>query len=75
MLINAFGAFGIWCAEPEGKIGIILILLLMFIPGVNVISAFLFIMFAVYITLDTTPTFSKCKNFWKFLFGKNSIID
>ena len=75
MLINAFGAFGIWCAEPEGKIGIILILLLMFIPVVNVISAFLFITVAAYITLDTTPIFSKCKNFWKFLFGKNSIID
>jgi hypothetical protein len=47
----------------------------MFIPGVNIIAAFLFIMFAVYLTLDTTPTFSKCKNFWKFLFGEDSIID
>lgn len=75
MLINAIGVFGIWCAEPEGKIGIILTLLLMFIPGVNIIAAFLFIMFAVYLTLDTTPTFSKCKNFWKFLFGEDSIID
>ena len=75
MLINAFGIFGIWCTEPKGKIGIILTFLLTFIPGVNVITAVLFIIFAVFQTLNTAPIFSKCKNFWKFLFGEDSIID
>lgn len=75
MLINAFGVFGIWCTEPEGKFGIILTFLLMFIPGVNIITSVLFTTFAVYEAVDTTPMFSKCKNFWKFLFGEDSIID
>ena len=75
ILINVFGMFGIWCTEPEGKIGIILTFLLTFIPGVNIITAVLFIIFAVYQALDTAPVFSKCKNFWKFLFGEDSIID
>ena len=75
LLINAFGVFGIWCTEPEGKFGIILTFLLMFIPGVNIITSVLFTIFAVYEAVDTTPMFSKCKNFWKFLFGENSIID
>ena len=48
MLINAFGVFGIWCIEPEGKFGIILTFLLMFIPGVNILTAVLFLIFAVY---------------------------
>ena len=75
MLINAFGIFGIWCTEPKGKIGIILTFLLMFIPGINILTAFLFIGYAVHQALNTTPMFSKCTNFWKFLFGENSIID
>ncbi len=75
VLINAFGVFGIWCTEPEGKFGIILTFLLMFIPGVNIITSVLFTIFAVYEAVDTTPMFSKCKNFWKFLFGEDSIID
>lgn len=75
MLINALGVFGIWCTEPEGKIGIILTFLLMFIPGVNILTAFLFILFTVYQACNTVPMFSKCKNFWKFLFGEDSIID
>ena len=75
ILINAFGIFGIWCTEPEGKFGIILIFLLMFIPAVNILTAAIFIGFAVYHACDTTPIFSKCTNFWKFLFGENSIID
>jgi hypothetical protein len=73
LLVNAFGIFGIWCTEPEGKIGIILTFLLMFIPGINILTAVLFIGFAVYEAADTTPMFSKCKNFWKFLFGEDSI--
>lgn len=75
MLVNAFGMFGIWCTEPEGKFGIILTFLLMLIPGVNIITAVIFIIFAVYQAVDPTPMFSKCKNVWKFLFGENSIID
>lgn len=75
VLINAFGIFGIWCTEPEGKIGIILTFLLMFIPGVNILTAVLFIIFTIYQVCDTAPIFSKCKNFWKFLFGEDSIID
>lgn len=75
MLINALGVFGIWCTEPEGKIGIILTFLLMFIPGVNILTAFLFIVFTVHQARNTVPMFSKCKNFWKFLFGEDSIID
>jgi hypothetical protein len=75
MLMNAFGVFGIWCTEPKGKIGIILTLLSMFIPGINILTALLFIVFAVYLACETAPTFSKCTNFWKFLFGENSIID
>jgi hypothetical protein len=75
MLINAFGIFGIWCTEPEGKFGIILTFLLMFIPGINILTAVLFIGFAVHEACDTAPVFSKCKNFWKFLFGEDSIID
>jgi MFS-type transporter involved in bile tolerance (Atg22 family) len=75
MLVNAFGIFGIWCTEPEGKFGIILTFLLMLIPGVNIISAVLFTIFAVYQAVETAPMFSKCKNFWKFLFGEDSIID
>ena len=75
MLMNAFGVFSIWCTEPEGKIGIILTLLLMFIPGVNILTALLFIVCAVYQACETVPIFSKCTNFWKFLFGENSIID
>ena len=73
LLINAFGIFGIWCTEPEGKIGIILTFLLMFIPGVNILTTIMFIGFAVHQAVDTTPRFSKCKNFWKFLFGEESI--
>lgn len=75
MLINAFGIFGIWCTEPEGKIGIVLTVLLMFIPGINILTTILFIVFAIYQACDTAPIFSKCKNFWKFLFGEDSIID
>ena len=75
MLINAFGIFGIWCTEPEGKIGIILTFFLMLIPGVNIITAVLFTIFAVFQAVNTILIFSKCKNFWKFLFGKDSIID
>ena len=75
MLVNAFGVFGIWCTEPEGKFGIILTFLLMFIPGINILSAFLFICFAVYQAVDAAPLFSKCTKFWKFLFGEDSIID
>lgn len=75
MLVNAFGLFGIWCTEPEGKFGIIFTFLLMLIPGVNIITAVLFTIFAVYQAVDTTPMFSKCKNFWKFLFGEDSIFD
>ena len=75
MLINAFGIFGIWCTEPEGKIGIILTFLVMFIPGVNILTAFLFIVFIVFQVCNTVPMFSKYKNFWKFLFGEDSIID
>ena len=45
----------------------------MFIPGVNIITSVLFTIFAVYEAVDTTPMFSKCKNFWKFLFGEDSI--
>ena len=75
VLINAFGVFGIWCTEPEGKFGIILTFLLMFIPGVNIITSVLFTIFAVYEAVDTTPMFSKCTKFWKFLFGEDSIID
>ena len=75
MLINAFGIFGIWCTEPEGKIGIILTVLLMFIPGINILTSILFIGFAVHQACDTTPMFSKCKNVWKFLFGEDSIFD
>jgi hypothetical protein len=75
ILINAFGIFGIWCTEPEGKFGIILIFLLMFIPAVNILTAILFIGFAVYHACDTAPIFSKCTKFWKFLFGEDSIID
>ena len=73
LLINAFGIFGIWCTEPEGKIGIILTFLLMFIPGVNILTAVFFTGFAVYEAADTTPMFSKCTKFWKFLFGEESI--
>ena len=75
ILANAFGVFGIWCTEPEGKFGIILTFLLMFIPGINIVTALLFICFAVYHAVDTAPVFSKCTNFWKFLFGEDSIID
>jgi hypothetical protein len=47
----------------------------MFIPGINILTAVLFIGFAVHEACDTAPVFSKCKNFWKFLFGEDSIID
>lgn len=75
MLINAFGIFGIWCTKPKGKIGIILTFLLMFIPGINILTAILFIGCAVHQACDTTPMFSKCTKFWKFLFGEDAIID
>ena len=75
VLINAFGIFGIWCTEPKGKMGIILTFLLMFIPGINILPAVLFIIFSIYQICDTAPIFSKCTNFWKFLFGEDSIID
>lgn len=75
VLINAFGIFGIWCTEPEGKFGIILTFLLMFIPGINILPAIIFIVFAVCQAFNATPIFSKCTNFWKFLFGEDSIID
>ena len=75
MLINAFGMFGIWCTEPKGKIGIILTFLLMFIPGINILTAMLFMVFAVHQAVDATPMFSKCTSFWKFLFGEDAIID
>lgn len=75
LLINAFGVFGVWCTEPEGKMIIILTLLLMFIPGVNILTALLFIGISVCQAVDPTPIFSKCKNFWKFLFGEDSIFD
>ena len=75
LLVHAFGIFGIWCTEPEGKFGIILTFLLMFIPGVNFLTACMFIVFAIFQVIDPTPRFSKCTKFWKFLFGEDSIID
>lgn len=75
LLINAFGIFGIWCTEPEGKMMMVIICLLMLIPGVNILTAAAFILLAAYLAIEPTPVFSKCKNFWKFLFGEDSIID
>ena len=75
MLINAFGLFAAWCAEPDGKIVIVLTFLVMFIPGVNLISAFIYFIICVFMILKPAPLFKKCTNFWKFLFGKDSIID
>lgn len=75
MLINAFGVFGAWCTDPEGKFGIILTLLFMFIPGVNLIPAVVYLILAGLLMAEPQQMFKKCTNFWKFLFGKDSIID
>ena len=47
----------------------------MFIPGINILPAVIFIVFAVCQAFNAVPIFSKCTNFWKFLFGEDSIID
>ena len=73
MLISAFGAFGVWCIEPEGKLGMILTLLFMFIPGLNGVVALVYIFIMACMMLEPKRVFKKCKNFWKFLFGENSI--
>ena len=73
ILINVLGEFGMWCTEPEGKMGIVLTFLMMFIPIFNWIPAVGYLIATVYMMLDASPTFKKCTNFWKFLFGENSI--
>ena len=75
ILINVLGIFGIWCTEPEGKMGIILTFLLTFIPILNWIPAIGCLIITGDIMINTQPIFKKYKNFWKFLFGENSIID
>ena len=75
MLINAFGVFGALCAELKGKIGIILTCLLMFIPIFNWIPAIIYLIITVFQMIEPAPLFKKCTNFWKFLFGEDSIID
>ena len=75
MLINALGVFGAWCTEPEGKLGMILTVLFMFIPGLNWTPAIIYLFFAGYVMFEPVRIFKKCTNFWKFLFGENSIID
>lgn len=73
MLINALGVFGAWCTEPEGKLGMILTVLFMFIPGLNWIVALVYIFIMVCMMLEPKRIFKKCTNFWKFLFGEGSI--
>ena len=73
MLISAFGAFGAWCTDPDGKFGIILTLLFMFIPGVNLIPALVYLVLAGLLMGNPAQVFKKCTKFWKFLFGENSI--
>ena len=73
MLINALGVFGTWCTEPEGKLGIILTFLLMFIPGLNWIPAIIYLFIATFMMLEPARIFKKYTNFWKFLFGEESI--
>ena len=75
MLITAFGGFGLWCTEPEGKIGLIASFLFMFIPGLNVVTAMIYLIATFIIAIFPSPVFYRCINFWKFLFGENSIID
>ena len=75
ILINVFGVFGVWCTEPEGKIGIILTFLLMFIPIFNWIPAIIYLIITVFQMIEPAQIFKKCTNFWKFLFGEDSIID
>jgi hypothetical protein len=73
ILINAFGIFGAWCTEPEGKVGMILTFVFMFVPGLNLIPALLYLLIAGYMMFEPARMFKKCTNFWKFLFGENSI--
>ena len=73
ILINVLGIFGVWCTEPEGKMGIILTFLLTFIPILNWMPAIGYLIITGDIMINTRSTFKKCKNFWKFLFGENSI--
>ncbi|MBQ2294903.1 MAG: polysaccharide biosynthesis C-terminal domain-containing protein, partial [Spirochaetales bacterium] len=61
--------------EPEGKMGIVLTFLMMFIPIFNWIPAIGYLIATVYMMLYASPTFKKCTKFWKFLFGEDSIID
>lgn len=73
MLINALGVFGAWCTEPEGKLGMILTVLFMFIPGLNWIVALVYIFIMACMMLEPKRIFKKCTNFWKFLFGEDAI--
>jgi hypothetical protein len=73
MLINALGVFGAWCTEPEGKLGMILTVLFMFIPGFNWVPAIIYLIITVFQMVEPAPLFKKCTNFWKFLFGEKSI--
>lgn len=73
MLINALGVFGAWCTEPEGKLGMILTVLFMFIPGLNWIVALVYIFIMACMMLEPRRIFKKCTNFWKFLFGEDAI--
>ena len=73
ILINIIGIFGVWCAEPKGKIGMIITFLLMFIPGINWIPAIIYLIFTGFMIFGPSPVFKKCTNFWKFLFGEESI--
>lgn len=73
MLIDALGVFGAWCTEPEGKLGMILTFLLMFIPGLNWIPALIYLFIAGYMMFEPSRIFKKYKNFWRFLFGEESI--
>lgn len=75
MLINALGVFGAWCTEPEGKLGMILTVLFMFIPGLNWIVALVYIFIMACMMLEPKRIFKKCTKFWKFLFGEDAIID
>ena len=73
VLINAFGVFGIWCTVPDGKLGMILTFVFMFVPGLNWIPALMYLFIAGDMMHKPKRIFKKCKNFWKFLFGENSI--
>ena len=71
LILNAFFLFGLCCLDTStiGKWIHILIVLSMFIPGLNIITCGILMWKIENIDIDSS-NFIRCKKFWIWLLGK-----